>query len=120
VPDVPVAWLFGIANHKLADSARRSQVEDRARRALQMRAVELTRAQISDIERLCGEAEASTLLDGLAPDQRSALLAHVVDEQAYREIAANLRCSESVVRKRVSRGLAELRVQLGEGADAAA
>jgi RNA polymerase sigma-70 factor (ECF subfamily) len=119
LPDVPVAWLFGIANHKLADSTRRSRVEDRARRALQMRAVELTRGEISEIERLCDEAEASTLLDGLAPDQRAALLAHVIDEQAYGDIAAGLRCSESVVRKRVSRGLAELRVQLGKGSDAA-
>ena len=119
VPDVPVAWLFGIANHKLADSARRSRVEDRARRTLQMRAVELTRGQITEIEHLCDEAEVSTLLEGLGPDQRVALLAHVIDERAYAEIAAGLRCSESVVRKRVSRGLAELRLQLGDG-DAAA
>jgi RNA polymerase sigma-70 factor (ECF subfamily) len=121
VPEVPVAWLFGIANHKLADSARRSRVEDRARRSLQMHAVELTRGQMSDIERLCGDAEAGTLLAGLAEDQRDALRAYVVEDQAYGEIAAGLRCSESVVRKRVSRGLAQLRVKLGgEGADAAA
>jgi len=115
IPDVPVAWLFGIANHKLVDSARRAQVEDRARRALQMRTVELTRGQISEIERLCDEAEVETLLDDLGPAQRAALRAHIVDERAYREIAAGLRCSESVVRKRVSRGLAELRLRLEEG-----
>ncbi|HEX2702586.1 MAG TPA: sigma factor, partial [Solirubrobacteraceae bacterium] len=28
VPEFPAAWLFGIANHKLADSARRTRVED--------------------------------------------------------------------------------------------
>jgi RNA polymerase sigma-70 factor (ECF subfamily) len=115
IPDVPVGWLFGIANHKLVDSARRAQVEDRARRALQMRTIELTRGQISDIERLCDESEAEALLDELGADQRAALLAHVVDERAYREIAAGLRCSESVVRKRVSRGLAELRLLLEAG-----
>jgi RNA polymerase sigma-70 factor (ECF subfamily) len=120
VPEVPVAWLFGIANHKLADGARRSRVEDRARVALQMRVVELTRGQISDIERLCADAEAATLLEGLAPDQRRALLAHVIDDEPYGDIAVGLRCSQSVVRKRVSRGLAELRLRLGEGADAAA
>jgi RNA polymerase sigma factor (sigma-70 family) len=120
VPEVPVAWLFGIANHKLADGARRSRVEDRARVALQMRVVELTRGQISDIERLCADAEAATLLEGLAPDQRRALLAHVIDDEPYGDIAIGLRCSQSVVRKRVSRGLAELRLRLGEGADAAA
>ncbi len=115
LPDVPIAWLFGIANHKLIDSARRAQVEDRARRALQMRTIELTRGQISEIERLCDEAEAVTLLDELSADQREALMAHVIDEREYREIAAGLRCSESVVRKRVSRGLAELRLLLSAG-----
>ena len=115
LPEVPIAWLFGIANHKLSDSARRAQVEDRARRALQMRTLELTRGQISEIERLCDEAEASTLLAELSAEQREALLAHVIDERAYREIAAGLRCSESVVRKRVSRGLAELRLRLEGG-----
>ncbi|MGD0198365.1 MAG: RNA polymerase sigma factor [Solirubrobacteraceae bacterium] len=112
VPQVPVAWLFAVANHKLADSARRARVEDRARQAMQMRAIELTRGQITDIERLCAESEVETLLAGLNTDQRAALLDHVVDERAYDEIAAGLRCSESVVRKRVSRGLAELRLRL--------
>jgi DNA-directed RNA polymerase specialized sigma24 family protein len=84
-----------------------------------MRAIELTRGQISDIERLCADAEAATLLDGLAPDQRRALLDHVIDDAPYGDIAAGLLCSQSVVRKRVSRGLAELRLRLEEGADAA-
>ncbi|MGA2470225.1 MAG: RNA polymerase sigma factor [Solirubrobacteraceae bacterium] len=114
IPEVPVAWLFGIANHKLIDGLRRERVDDRARRALEMRAIELTRGQISHIEQLCGEAEASALLCDLSADQREALLAYIVDEREYREIAAELRCSESVVRKRVSRGLAALRVRLEE------
>jgi RNA polymerase sigma factor (sigma-70 family) len=112
VPDAPVAWLFGIANHKVLDSARRARVDDHGRRALEMRAIEVTRAQVSDIERLCDEDDLEALVAGLAEDQRIALLAHVVDEREYREIAAGLRCSESVVRKRVSRGLAALRAQL--------
>jgi RNA polymerase sigma-70 factor (ECF subfamily) len=113
-PDVPVAWLFGIANHKLADSLRRARVDDRARRVLEMRAIELTRGQISDIEQLCSAAEVISLLDGLAAEQRAAVLAHVVDEREYRDIAGDLRCSESVARKRVSRGLQALRARLGE------
>jgi len=114
-PEVPVAWLFAVANHKLADSARRARVEDRARRALQMRAIELTRGQISEIEALFAESEVETLVRDLSPDQRRAVLEHVIDERDYREIADGLRCSESVVRKRVSRGLAELRLRLEEG-----
>ena len=115
LPDVPVAWLFAVANHKLADSARRARVEDRARCALQMRAIELTRGQVSDIERLCADSEVGSLLAGLAEDQRDAVLAHVVDERGYLDIAAGLSCSESVIRKRVSRGLAQLRLRLEDG-----
>jgi RNA polymerase sigma factor (sigma-70 family) len=49
------------------------------------------------------------LLDGLPDDQRAALIARVVDEREYEEIAKDLECSELVVRKRVSRALAALR-----------
>lgn len=114
LPEVPVAWLFGVASHKLADSARSSRVDDRARRRLEMRAVELTRGQLSGIERLAHEDEAVCLLEGLSVDQRAAVLAHVVHERDYREIARDLQCSESVIRKRVSRGLAVLRLRLQE------
>lgn len=114
-PAVPVAWMFGVANHKLADSLRSSQVDDRARRRLEMRAIDLTRGQLSEVELLAHEDEAACLLDGLSPDQREAVRAHVIDERDYREIAQDLRCSESVVRQRVSRGLALLRVRLQEG-----
>ena len=36
-------------------------------------------------------------------------MAHHVEERGYTEIATELRCSESVIRKRVSRGLAVMR-----------
>jgi RNA polymerase sigma-70 factor (ECF subfamily) len=114
-PEVPVAWLFGVANHKLADSVRRSHVDDRARRRLEMRAVELKRGQLSEIEMLAHDDQAEYLLEGLSAEQREAVLAHVVHERGYREIARDLQCSESVIRKRVSRGLAMLRVRLQEG-----
>jgi RNA polymerase sigma-70 factor (ECF subfamily) len=115
LPDVPVAWLFGVANHKLADSARSRQVDDRARRRLEMRAVELTRGQLTEIELLADLDQASCLLDGLSADQRQAVLAYVLEERDYGDIARELRCSESVLRKRVSRGLAALRVRLQDG-----
>jgi RNA polymerase sigma-70 factor (ECF subfamily) len=38
----------------------------------------------------------------------------ILDERSYPEIAAELRCSENVIRKRVSRGLARLRPLLEE------
>jgi RNA polymerase sigma factor (sigma-70 family) len=112
VAEVPVAWLVGVANHKLADSMRRRQVEDRGRLRLQMRAIELTRGQIAAIETLAAEDQARWLLEGLSDEQRQAVSAHVIDERTYAEIAGELRCSEAVVRKRVSRGLAALRASL--------
>lgn len=38
----------------------------------------------------------------------------MLDESHYGELARRLKCSEAVVRKRVSRGLAELRTQIKE------
>jgi DNA-directed RNA polymerase specialized sigma24 family protein len=43
-----------------------------------------------------------------------AVRARVIDEDAYPDIAERLRCSEQVVRKRVSRGLARLRSAEGD------
>jgi RNA polymerase sigma-70 factor (ECF subfamily) len=60
-------------------------------------------------------ATAIELLETLAPEQRKAIEAHHLDERRYAEIASELRCSESVVRKRVSRGLAALRSSFGNG-----
>jgi RNA polymerase sigma-70 factor (ECF subfamily) len=68
------------------------------------------------IEGLAGRSDIAMLaLAGLPADQREAVLARIVDERDYGEMATKLRCSESVARKRVSRGLAQLRDQLGEG-----
>ncbi len=46
--------------------------------------------------------------------ERDAVRARVVDERTYASIAAEMRCSELVIRKRVSRGLARLRKSLEE------
>ena len=56
---------------------------------------------------------ATALLELLSPDQRDAIRAHVIDERGYDEIARSLATSESVVRKRVSRGLAAVRRRMG-------
>jgi RNA polymerase sigma factor (sigma-70 family) len=55
------------------------------------------------------------LVRELPHDQQQAIQARVIEERGYREIAAELETSESVVRKRVSRGLAAIRKRL-EGA----
>jgi RNA polymerase sigma-70 factor (ECF subfamily) len=70
----------------------------------------------ADIERINGLGEATSArvwLERLAPDQRDAITAHVIEERGYEEIAEVSHTSEAVVRKRVSRGLAAVRQRMG-------
>ena len=111
-PEPPQAWLFAIARHKLSEALRSKQIQDDARRALAMQPIRLDDEAIDIIE-TTASVPALELLETLAPQQREAIEAHYLDERGYAEIAAELHCSESVVRKRVSRGLAALRSSFG-------
>jgi RNA polymerase sigma-70 factor (ECF subfamily) len=109
------AWLFGIAQHKLAKSRRRGVVEDRARRRLGMPLLVLEDEDIERIESLAGRgSNVVGLFERLPAALHDAVAARVLDERSYDEIAGELRCSPAVVRKRVSRGLARLREALEE------
>jgi RNA polymerase sigma-70 factor (ECF subfamily) len=103
------AWLFGIARHRLLRALERGRVDDQARRRLGMEPLRLDDDLLERIERAGADMRAEALLEQLTPDQSRAIRARVIDERPYREIASALRCSESVVRQRVSRGLAALR-----------
>jgi RNA polymerase sigma-70 factor, ECF subfamily len=103
------AWLYGIARNVLLRSAKRRRVEDRARRRLAMEPLTLTDELLERIERQAGDERVDRLLAQLTPDQARAVRARVVSDRPYPEIATALRCSESAVRRRVSRGLAVLR-----------
>jgi RNA polymerase sigma-70 factor (ECF subfamily) len=107
------SWLFGIAYHKLADAQRRGCADDRARRRLGIERIELTDDDISRIERMGEPDTVAELVGALPADQQEAIRARVIDEREYDEIAQTLQTSEAVVRKRVSRGLAELRRRMG-------
>jgi RNA polymerase sigma factor (sigma-70 family) len=113
-PGAPIdAWLFGIAQHKLIDSLRRRRVEDEARRRVGMEPMRLDDHDLDRIEATAGpRVDVNRILAELPADQREAVRARILDERSYPEIAVELRCSEAVVRKRVSRGLARLRHQL--------
>lgn len=111
------AWLFSLASSRMLDALRRGKVEDRARRRLGMPARELTDADLERVEELVDlerGLDAHTLVGDLPAEQRDAVLARVVEERSYTQIAADLEVSEAVVRQRVSRGLAVLRGRLGE------
>jgi RNA polymerase sigma-70 factor (ECF subfamily) len=111
-----LAWLLGIARNKLRESRRRGRVEDRARRRMGVAPDELTDEDLERVVELASiDVEAlGTLVQSLPDDLRRPLLERVVDERPYAEIAAELSCSELLVRQRVSRGLRRLRSEIGE------
>jgi RNA polymerase sigma factor (sigma-70 family) len=109
-------WLFAIARNTLLKSVRQGRVAADARRRLGM--VEPLALEDDGYARV--EAVASrgpdldAILAGLPDEQRAALVARIVEERDYGEIAGQLECSELVVRKRVSRALAALRSALAK------
>jgi RNA polymerase sigma factor (sigma-70 family) len=111
-----VPWVVGVARNVLGTSRRRSRVEVRARRRLGLLPIELDDADLDRVQMLAdGEhGRVAELLAGLPEDERSAVRARIVEERSYTELATALSCSEMVVRKRVSRGLARMRARLQE------
>jgi RNA polymerase sigma factor (sigma-70 family) len=113
VDDPAAGWLLTIARNVLLDSVRRGRVEERARRELSVEPLALTD---SDLERIDAQTDdldrVVALVHQLPERQRSALKARILDERDYAEIAADLGCSDLVVRQRVSRALKTLRSKL--------
>jgi RNA polymerase sigma-70 factor (ECF subfamily) len=112
----PGSWLYGIARRKLASSRRRGRVESSARARIAMRGIHLEQSDVDEIASLAKVLPPATpaldLLERLPEPQREAIRARMLDELEYPEIARGLRCSEAVVRQRISRGLRTLRAQL--------
>jgi RNA polymerase sigma-70 factor (ECF subfamily) len=118
LPEVPLAWLFTIAHRKLIDSYRRGQVEDAARRRLSLEPIVIEDEDIARIEKTAQATDAATELARCLPaEQYQALLARVIDEREYADIAGELNCSKSVVRMRVSRALNTLRAGMDKPHD---
>jgi RNA polymerase sigma factor (sigma-70 family) len=107
-----LAWLYAIAARRLADYQRRGAVERRMQRMLAMERVPLSEEN-AEMIRLLAEDAAVEMLAELPRDQREAVIAHVVDDRGYPELADSLQTSEAAVRQRVSRGLATLRRRRG-------
>jgi RNA polymerase sigma factor (sigma-70 family) len=101
-----VAWLYGIAANVLAESRRRGQIADRARRRMALERLVVDDEGLAAVDAAAGVPHLLALVEALPAHERAAVAARVLEEQEYDEIAAALRCSEQVVRKRVSRGLA--------------
>ena len=112
--DSALAWLIGIARHKLLMSWRRGRVQERARRRLGLEPLALDDLDLERVDQLAdaGVGRLEEMLDGLPALEREAVRWRVVDELGYDQIAGRMGCSALVVRKRVSRGLRRLRDQL--------
>jgi RNA polymerase sigma factor (sigma-70 family) len=103
------AWLYGIARHQLGRYARRGVVQ---RKAVERLGIEVPAVSDDDHQRIVELAGLADLrrsvadaFSALPPDQREALRLRVVDEHAYRDVAATLGVSEETARARVSRAL---------------
>jgi RNA polymerase sigma factor (sigma-70 family) len=109
-----IAWLFGIAGNEIAAAARRGRVADSYRKQVGMTLIKLDDEGVEAMERHM-RVDLRDALAALAPEQREAVFRRVLAEEPYAAIADRVGCSEQVVRKRVSRGLASLRQSLQGG-----
>ena len=113
-----VAWLYGIARHRLGRFFRAGRVDAAARRKLGMPERELPPDDYERIEDLIDFAPIREALvealDTLSDDQREAMRLRVIDGLGYAEVAQRLRCTEQNARQRVSRGLRKIALLLQE------
>ncbi|MFL5860700.1 MAG: RNA polymerase sigma factor [Solirubrobacteraceae bacterium] len=105
-------WVVGIARNKLLMSLRSGGVDVTARERLGFEPVALKDADLERVAAVAhdGAAPLRTLVDELPDEERRAVFGRVVYEG---DIAGELRCSEMLVRMRVSRGMSRIRRRLG-------
>jgi RNA polymerase sigma factor (sigma-70 family) len=106
------AWLLGIARNVLAASLERGRVESEARALLGMETLRVSEHTIASVERTVlesGDAVVREWLAELPHGEREAVRKRILDDASYAQIAAEMSCSQAVVRQRVSRGLSRLR-----------
>jgi RNA polymerase sigma factor (sigma-70 family) len=102
-------WLLGIARNVARESARRNEVETRARRRLGL-PTDLASEDGYDAveERLSPRAALAEALETLPEHEREALKLRIVDELPYPEVADRLGVRPAAARLRVSRALRRL------------
>jgi RNA polymerase sigma factor (sigma-70 family) len=103
-------WLFGIAKLALLGSYRRRGVERAARARLGIAVTEHRDEVWEDVEdRLDAELfGASTGLESLSRVEREAVIARILHDRDYADIASASSASEAAIRQRVSRALRRL------------
>ena len=102
-------WLFGIARNVARESARRNEVETRARRRLRLPTELASEDGYAAVEeRLSPRAALAEALETLSDHEREAVELRVVDELPYPDVAERLGVQPAAARLRVSRALRRL------------
>jgi RNA polymerase sigma-70 factor (ECF subfamily) len=104
-------WLGSVARRRCA---RRLTERSRERDAKQLLRADEAIAETGNGERRSMARRARVLLDDIRPTEREALVLRFAAELSFREVGEACGIDEAAARKRVSRGLARLRVLLGE------
>jgi RNA polymerase sigma factor (sigma-70 family) len=107
-------WLFGIAKITMLSSYRRQQAERSARTRLG-----IAQPGFTDEDWEAAESRLDAALPGLVEGieqlpraERRAVVARVLEERDYSEIAASEQATEAAIRQRVKRGLGRLRKRM--------
>jgi RNA polymerase sigma-70 factor (ECF subfamily) len=102
-------WLFGIARNVARESARRNEVETRARRRLGLPTDLASEGGYAAVEeRLSPSVALADALETLPEHEREALELRIVDELPYADVADRLGVRPAAARLRVSRALRRL------------
>ena len=104
-------WLFGIAKFTMLKSYRQHSAERSARMRLGMTVTGHGDEAWEEAEARIDASLPSLIagLDDLPRAERMAVVARVLDEREYAEIAASEEATEAAIRQRVKRGLGRLR-----------
>ncbi len=102
-------WLLGIARNVLRETARRDQIETRARERLGLPLDLAAEDGFTEVEeRLSPRLTLERQLETLSAAERDALELRVLDELPYQEVADRLHIEPAAARLRVSRALRRL------------
>ena len=110
VPDLTVAWLIGVARHKLVDHWRRREREERKLQAVDPHPGDAGRTEDPWEVQLDALVAHRTLAD-LAPQHRSALTLRYLDGLPVREVASCLGRTEGATEQLLVRAKAAFRTR---------
>ena len=111
VPDLTVAWLIGVARHKLVDHWRRRAVEERVLEAVDPHPGDAGGAGEDEWDVELDRLAAHRTLADLAPQHRSALTLRYLDGLPVREVASCLGRTEGATEVLLVRARKEFRVR---------